>query len=360
MKLFLIPRYAHHLILGNDNKIWKSENEGGLFEVLYNFGTPGRVLEIELSRSNHDVMYCVFQNGDSYWDDCEIYRTIDAGVTWNQVTNIPASRWRLEISLNPEDENELWVAAIDGANNQKVYRSLDGGNQWENLTTEALNDEELEDILYQAGTDGLVYLVSKTGVFTRDNTSSDWEYCGEGLPLINGSFEVIPFYRDSKLRMATLRGIWESDLLQTSMPIAQPMTTSDKSYCLRDTVQFDCYSVLDHDGASWEWNFEPSPLWVSSTVARNPKVVFDTEGSYDVSLTVIDGNGNSSTKTVEDMVSVFNFCQADTIPGNTLECQTDGDFAETGNFDLNTTEFSFTAWIKPNGIQKYLYRYFNE
>jgi PKD repeat protein len=108
---------------------------------------------------------------------------------------------------------------------------------------------------------------------------------------------------------------------------------------------------LDHAGASWEWAFEPTPFYVSSFTDRNPKVVFDTEGSYNVSLTVTDGNGNTSTKTVEDMVQVFNFCQADTIPGKALECQVDGDFAETGNFDLNTNEFSFTAWIKPNGIQ---------
>ncbi len=345
------PRYAHHLFLGNENKIWKSENEGGLFEVLYDFGTAGRILEIEISRSNHNVMYCVFQNGDSYWDDCEIYRSNNGGSGWFPITNIPANRWRLEISLNPEDENELWVAAISGADGQKIYRTLNGGDQWDNMTSSVLNGEELEDILYQAGTDGLIYLVSKTGVFTRDNNSSDWEYCGDGLPLQNGSFEVKPFYRDSKLRMATLRGIWESDLVQPSMPIAQPMTTGDKSYCLRDTVPFDCYSILDHNGANWEWAFDPSPAYVSSLSARNPKVVFDTEGSYDVTLTVTDGSGNTSSKTVADMVTVFNFCQADTIPGKALECMVDGDFAETGNFDLNTTELSFTAWIKPNGIQ---------
>ncbi len=345
------PRYAHHLYLGNDNKIWKSENEGGLFEVLYDFGTSGRVLEIELSRSNHDVMYCVFQNGASYWDDCEIYRSEDRGVSWTQVTNIPANRWRMEISLNPEDENELWVAAISGGDDQKVYRSLDSGNSWENMSSPLFNGEQLEDILYQAGTDGLVYLATGTAVYARNNSNNTWENIGDGLPLFNGSFELKPFYRDSKLRLATLRGLWETDMLQSSMPIAQPMTTSDKSFCLRDTVQFDCYSILDHQGANWQWTFEPTPSFVSSLTDRNPRVVFETEGSYDVTLTITDGNGNSSSKTVEDMITVFNHCQADTIPGKALECLIDGDFAETGNFDLNTNEFSFTAWIKPNGIQ---------
>ena len=345
------PRYAHHLFLGFENKIWKSENEGGLFEVLYDFGTPGRVLEIELSRSNHNVMYCVFQNGGSYWDDCEIYKTTDGGISWNQITEIPANQFRLEISLNPEDENELWVAAINGGNGEKVFRSLDGGNQWQNMTSAVLNDEQLEDIQFQAGTEGRIYLASNTGIFTRDNNSADWESCGDGLPLRNGSFEMKPFYRDSKLRMATLRGIWETDLLETSMPIAQPMTTSDQSFCQRDTVQFDCYSVLDHENATWEWSFAPAPLYVSSLITRNPKVVFETEGSYDVTLTVTEGNGNSSSKTVENMITVSNLCQADTIPGKSLECQTNGDFAETGNFDLNTNQFTVTAWVKPNGIQ---------
>lgn len=345
------PNYSSHMYLGKDNKIWKSVNEGGSFDVLYEFGSNDKVLEIEISRSNTNVMYCVLQPGGGYWNSCTLYKTIDAGLTWTHLPEVPMNRWRLEISLNPEDENELWVISVNGDNGFKVVQTLDGGNIWINKTSTALIDERPRDIIYQGGTDGVVYLATNTGFFYRDN-SSFWTAYGDGLPLITRTLEVKPFYKDNLLRMATGgRGLWEVDMVEESMPIAQPMTRTDTVYCLRDTVQFDCYSILNHTGASWQWSFNPSPQYISSTTDRNPQVVFDTEGSYNVSLLVTDGSGNTSSKTVTNMVTVINNCGADTFPGFALNCSNTGDYAVTPNFNQTVDSFTITAWIKPDGIQ---------
>ena len=351
-ELVFDPRYADHIIMGKDNKIWKSINEGGQFEAIYEFQNA-RILEIEQSRSNPDVLYCVSQLGTGYWDDCAIFKSTDGGYTWESTSSVPTNdTWRMEISINPENENELWVVALNAFSSQLVFNTMDGGATWENKSSEVLNNHYPSDIKFQAGTDQLVYLSTDLGLFYWSKNEEEWIDCSEGLPLVNRSMEIEPFYRDSKIRMATRgRGIYEADMVEKSKPIAQPMTTSDVVYCSRDTVQFDCYSVLDHDGASWNWSFDPEPIYLSDANARNPKVVFGQEGSYDVSLEVIDGLGNSSTKTVSEMVRLENRCAVDTFPGSVLLCQQNGDFVSTPDLELFTNEMTFTAWVKPDGVQ---------
>ncbi len=346
------PRYANHMYLGKDGKLFKSVNGGAYFEAIYNFGNNSRVLEIEISRNNPQVIYCVVQPLDDYWSDCVIKRSDDGGQTWNSTTNIPADRWRTEITLNPEDENELWVMAITGSNGNKVFKTTNGGESWENMTTDILNDERPQDILYQGGTNDIVYLATNTGAFYWDQNSQDWIDISNNLPAWTKAMELKPFYAQNKLRMATGgRGIWEMDLIESSTPIAQPITATDSVFCSKDTIQFESYSIVTHEGTSWQWSFDPQPLYTSSNNVRNPKVVFGFDGSYDVTLSITDSNGQSSSNTVENMVSVINSCGADTIPGKALECFGDGDYAAAGDFDLSTNILSITAWIKPNGIQ---------
>lgn len=347
------PLYAEHIYLGKDNNIWKSTNEGGTFDLLYQFPEAGRVLEIEISRTNPDIMYCVFQAGTSYWDDCDLYRSDDGGLSWTATSNLPTGEtWRLEISINPENPDELWVISVQGNDGQVVYNTINGGDTWLNKSAGIPTDHVLYDVKYQGGTDQLVYVVSDKGLFHWDQTTSGWLDYSDGLPFLVRPLQMEPFYRDGKIRLATRgRGIYETSLATASLPLAQPMTQTDVVYCSRDTVQFDCYSILNHQDATWEWTFNPTPSYVSSLTHRNPRVVFANEGGYQVGLTVTDAGGNSSTKVVDNMVTVFNNCQKDTIPGLALFCSTDGDYASTPDLGMTTNSFTMTAWVKPNGTQ---------
>ncbi|MEA3445673.1 MAG: LamG-like jellyroll fold domain-containing protein, partial [Bacteroidota bacterium] len=345
------PVYAHHIYLGKDSKIWKSVNEGASFEQIYSFGLNGLVLEIEMSRSNPDVMYCVFQDGGGYWDWCRIYKSTDGGYNWNVLPTLNTNRFRLEIAINPFVENELWVCSKDGDNGEKVFRTTDGGISWQNMSSALLDDNKTLDIQFQAGGD-IVYLACDNGVYYYDIISGNWVDFSMGLPASTRALEMIPFYKESKIRLATTgRGIWERDFAGASQISALPMTKTDTIFCSRDTVQFDCNSVINHTGASWAWSFSPSVSFIDSDTIRNPKVVFGIEGGYDVSLTITDSAGNTSTKSFANMIEVMNNCNPDTVPGFALECYNTGDYAATGNMNISTGYLTITAWVKPNGIQ---------
>ncbi len=345
------PRYAHHLYLGaatddgNNGGFWKSTDNGNSFELLHDFGA-GKVTGIEISRQNPDLLYCVY-------DKTDIYKSLDGGRNWSSTTSLPSSGSKL-ISINPTNDQELWVFANTTNDNNKVFRTTDGGNNWDNMTTPTLQGHRINDGFFQGDSEhSRVYIVAAYGLFYWDSIAEDWIDYHEGLPFVMGDVKHIfkPFYRDSKIRLSSVMGIWEAPFEEASMPLAQPMTSQDIVYCSRDTVQFDCYSILDHAGATWQWTFSPEPLWISSTTERNPKVLLQNETSYDVTLTITDDNGNSDTKTIPNMVTVLSQCEAEKTPGLALQTFNDSDWVQTPNIPFTSNTVTMTAWVKPDGIQ---------
>ena len=168
--VYFDPRYADHMYVGLENKVYKSTSGGSGFEVIYTFpDSNGLIYEMEISRSNPDVIYAVYNKLGGYWDSCEIWKSIDGGMSWNKTTTNPGgNNRRFRISIHPEDENKLWVCTPRGLDGEKVHYTLDGGTTWSNKTTSTLNGEDVTDILYQGGTNDIVYVASRYGVFYWD------------------------------------------------------------------------------------------------------------------------------------------------------------------------------------------------
>lgn len=315
------PRYWNTLILGKDNKLWKSKDEGQTFDLMYEFGTDPLQLvkEIEVSRTDPNIMFVTQTVGGSG----KLFRSIDAGQTWNELT-FPAFAYTAFISMNIE--NELFIGLHNTANNaNKVFKSIDLGDTWTNLSSAVLNGEKIDGIHVQEGTNGGVYLYSPRMIFYKNNDLNDWQIFSEALPLHFRINRILPFYRDNKIRVAGNKGIWERDLFETSKPKAQPMTAYSKVDCIFDPIQFEDYSILNHDGASWLWEF-PGASTVSSNTIRNPIVSYPGVGNYTVKLTITDKLGNTDTKEIPLMIEVGIDCE-----GSITDADQDGisDFEES-------------------------------
>ncbi|MGB1317506.1 MAG: VPS10 domain-containing protein, partial [Flavobacteriales bacterium] len=296
------PRYAGHMYLGKENKIYKSTNEGAIFEALDNWGVNSVVYEIEVCRQNPERLYTVIRTNGS----ARMHYSVDGGDSWTMSPVDPGNSGKMEISVDPANDDVVWGIEV---NSSTVFKTTDGGASWEDMYTPTLSGHQLREVIVQGGSE-VVYIGTNTSVFYWDADASDWVDIGAGLPARMDVLEMRIFYKESKLRLCDKgKGIWEANLVESSMPIAQPMVLNDEVYCSRDTVQFDCYSILDHNGASWAWSFDPQPNHVSSTSVRNPKVVLGTDGEFTATLTVMDGNGNSSSN--EITVEVNSNCNVD-------------------------------------------------
>jgi photosystem II stability/assembly factor-like uncharacterized protein len=292
--------------LGKDNKLWKTVDGGGSYSLLHTFGTAAQdqIKYIEISSSDPDVIYLNQQ--PSSGSIGKLWKTINGGITWDQVTIPSGNSRRMLLTIDPTDANRVWIAYPSGANGSKVFQSITGGQSWTNITPTLLNNESVQSILHIAGTGGALYVGTARAVYYRDETGS-WAIDNAGLPTYTNVNILKPFYRDGKVRLASYgKGIWESMLNeQPALPIAR--ITVDKLdqtvICASDSFYFEDHSFLNHQNASWSWTF-PTGTPSSSSV-RNPAVFFEAQGNHLAILTITDGNGNQDTDSLT--VSVVNY-----------------------------------------------------
>ena len=343
------PACWNIIYLGRENKIWKSEDGGATFQPLYTFPGPAdhTVFEIEVCRSNPNVMYC------SQWDgtDDAIWRSEDEGKTWTKCKPLPLpnNNDRVKMTASAISSEVIWVAVTYGSNGKKVYKSLDGGRSWLNLSTLILDNVRISDILHAAGTEGGVYLGTNRGVFYRNDTMPDWIPYSDGLPFSAETNRLKIFYRDGKLRNGGWGfGVWETALFEESKVIPQIMSDKLSSSCLRDTFYFDDHSIVMHQGTQWSWSFEDA-LYVEGQNQRQAKALFKTPGRKRVLMSLETPRGfYYDTLWVE----VHNECDKDSLPGRALYLNGKSSYALAQAPGIKTNRFTMMAWVKSEGLQK--------
>ncbi|TSA51555.1 MAG: hypothetical protein D4R43_00600, partial [Sphingobacteriales bacterium] len=258
------PNIFNTLFIGRDSSIWKSDDQGATYSLLHNFG-GGQITSIEVAPTNPDFIYaCYYQSSGG---SKKLFKSIDAGQTWIDITpgsatfNNSSLTIPFDIAVSCNNENELWLVRVQQSSQQsnlngyKVYKTIDGGNNWINITTPMLDGEYLTCIEHQHGTNGGVYIGTRRGVYYRNNTMNDWALYNSGLPVSTLSVNILIDYKSGKVVNATDRSVWESPVYEPSTPQATISADKNVSHCTRDTIYFHDHSNLLDLSATSTWSF---------------------------------------------------------------------------------------------------------
>lgn len=304
------PNYYGTVYLGEGNGFWKSMDMGVSWDLLHDFGSQVRYLQI--SYSNPNILYADVVNKG-------LCKSEDGGLTWVQKPSLTSppngtAYWKgkLFIAVSPYDANVVYACLMNGtwsADVGKVFKSVDGGDTWENYTGTV--SEYLKCMVVQPTSEqkDLVYLFTNgtngndAQVFYRKEGMDDWLPYANGYPSGMTVNMALPFYRDGKLRVGGNCSVWESPMTEPEFtPIINPWVEKQHYNCMTDTLYFDDHSIMNHAGVSWQWQIDPEPAYISNAAIRNPKVVLGAPGSYNVTLTV-NKNGQVYSKSIPAMVT---------------------------------------------------------
>ena len=304
------PNYYGTVFLGEGSGFWKSVDMGVTYDLLHDFN--GNVRYLQISYSNPDVFYVdVVGQG--------LKKSTDGGLSWEDKPSLTSNQYggpywkgKLFFVISPYDENVIYACLQNGTWSSdigEIYKSTDGGDTWEDWTGSLEEHTKCLVIQPTPNEEDIVYLFTNARdgqsarVYFRDENMTDWEEFADNYPAGMYVNLALPFYRDSKLRVAGTGGVWESPMKETEYePIINPWVEKPFYNCMTDTLYFDDHSIMNHDGASWEWEITPEPEYIDNANIRNPKVVLGSPGTYNVNFKVTK-NGNVYTKYMEDMVT---------------------------------------------------------
>lgn len=139
-----------------------------------------------------------------------LYLTKNLGGDWVSIkSGLPNSNMTY-VAFDPLDEETVWVTFSGYSDGNKVFRSEDAGETWENMTMN-LPNLPANCVEIERSSTGGVYVGTDVGVYYWDRTLNEWEPFMTGLPnVIVNELEI--HESTHTIRAATYgRGLWESD-----------------------------------------------------------------------------------------------------------------------------------------------------
>ncbi len=319
------PKTPNTLYCGFSD-VYQSTNQGGSWTKKSTWGGTAGLSEISAiaidSSANTDVYAGGYSNTAS---QIEFTSNITAATpTWTNISaGLPTTSAAISgIAVNPKNPAQVWVTFSGYNSTAKVFYSANGNTAtptWTNLSA-GLPNLPVNCILYESGTANGVYIGMDGGVYYMDNTTGGWVNYSAGLPNVV-VLQLAMYNATHTLRAATFgRGSWGTPhwTPPTIAPTAM-FTGYPTAYCVNDTVHFT--DTSSGQPTSWSWSFQSGNP--ATSTAQNPVVIYNTAGTYSVSLTATNAKGsNSLTKTNYIVVHPDPGTPVITQSGETLTCNT--------------------------------------
>ncbi|MGH9481462.1 MAG: WD40/YVTN/BNR-like repeat-containing protein, partial [Terriglobales bacterium] len=164
---------------------------------------------------------------DELWvgtDDGLIQLTRDGGKTWNNVTPAALTPWSKVVMLEASHfDPETAFAAVDrhrlDDNAPHIYRTRNGGKNWQEIVAGLPGDEYLESIKQDPVRRGLLFAGTSRGVYVSFDSGNAWQSLRLNMPPVEVRDFVI---KNNSVVLATFgRAFWALDNIS---PLRQAST----------------------------------------------------------------------------------------------------------------------------------------
>ena len=171
----LNPQNPKTFIVGLDD-IYRSYDRGDHFDKVSSnlTGNPDtKIRDVMMSPSDTNIIVATWKN--------IVARTVDGGQTWIKKV-IPGAEDAPRIAIHPSNPQQMWVCRSGYSANQKVFRTLNGGLLWTNISA-GLPNVPVHCILYDSTTHYLL-VGTEIGVFYTDANTIQWKPYGTEMPAV--------------------------------------------------------------------------------------------------------------------------------------------------------------------------------
>lgn len=211
---------SHRVYRSTDNGVSYSTISGDLTTNAPALLTYSTLTTLEISAADTSTYYA----GS---DDGKVWRSIDRGGVWTDITAGLPLRWVTRVTADPVDPQVVYVT-LSGftADDQvaRVYRSADKGSTWTPIAGN-LPDVPLNDLVVDPTDTQRLYAATDLGVYWTRDLGVTWVPLGTGLPF-TAVFDL-SLHAPSRTLVAATHGRsqWKLDLTQAPVAV-EPTATA--------------------------------------------------------------------------------------------------------------------------------------
>lgn len=186
--------------------MYRSDNAGKTWQSIGLLET-GHIGAVEVHPDDADLVY-VAAIGNAFEPNSErgIYRTKDAGASWEQVLFLSDTIGFADLDFAPDDPNTIYAAAwraerkpwtiISGGAAGGIYKSVDGGDNWKQVMSSDIMPSGLIgkiDLAVSADDPDRVYALVEApegegGLYRSDDRGENWKLINSFNPLLDRPF----------------------------------------------------------------------------------------------------------------------------------------------------------------------------
>ena len=179
--------------------VWSSQDGGATWQESWRANTPLEIGALAIDPSNPATLYCgtgeANLSSDSYAGD-GIYRSTNRGKSWqswasSNTTGVP--RRIGTIAVDPFDSKHLLVGGIGygrvAADNEfgGLHETTNGGTTWRRMTFISAQNYWCHCVLFHPGTRGTIFATftgpgAKSGIYRSVDGGNTWTQLTQGLP----------------------------------------------------------------------------------------------------------------------------------------------------------------------------------
>ena len=285
---FKLDPNDHNRLFVGYNSVYVSDDNGDTWATVGDVVNPSYDLEqIAIAPSNSDKIYATQ------------YRTIyikSPGIdAWNSVMT-PVNQQITDLEVDPLNENIVYVCYGGFTDGGKVYKSIDGGLTWTNISASLPNLPITSLEVYESEPGG-VFIGTIGAVYYIDDSFEDWNKMG-CLPNV-GVNDIEIQYFTNKIFIGThgrgmfeapldfvFSSIWENGSQGRDLLLLYPNPTSDKALIQANGIDLSAVKIQLSDASG-------KNLDVSYVLKNNGEIEIDCigleKGIYFVRIIHLDG-----------------------------------------------------------------------
>ncbi|EDM44543.1 glycosyl hydrolase, BNR repeat [unidentified eubacterium SCB49] len=187
--------------------LFKSTDGGSNWVEIPGFENSERIASVVVNPTNSNEVYVGVLG--ALWSDSEdrgVYKTIDGGKTWSKILFVDNTTGAADVIMDPDNPNILYASMWEfrrsgwsfssGGDKSALYKSIDAGKTWNKIHTGfPSGDLGRIAIALAPSNSSILYAVleteekSKNGLWKSTNAGQSWEHLNNDFGLV-----VRPFY----------------------------------------------------------------------------------------------------------------------------------------------------------------------